>query len=54
VELRDGLQVDSHLRAAVVRNEKLVAEARTIRGSQRKAIACHWKPLAVSTVKTVV
>jgi hypothetical protein len=52
VELREGLQVDSHLRVAVVRNEKLVAKARTVRGSQRKGIVCHCKPLPISAMKT--
>jgi hypothetical protein len=36
--IRDSLQVDSKLRVAVVRSEKLVAEAGDSSGTQRKAL----------------
>jgi hypothetical protein len=52
-ELREGLQVHSQLRVAVVRSEKLVAEARDSSGTQRKGNVHRWKPLPSSAVKTV-
>jgi glycerophosphoryl diester phosphodiesterase len=42
----------SKLRVAVVRSEKLVAEAGDSLGTQRRRNAHHWKPLPSSTMKT--
>jgi hypothetical protein len=48
-----GRQAGRQLRVAVLRSEKLVAEARDSSGTQRKGNACRWKPLPSNTVKTM-
>jgi hypothetical protein len=50
---RESLQTGSQLRVAVVRSEKLVAEARDSSGTQRKGNVRRWKPLPSIAVKTV-
>jgi multidrug resistance efflux pump len=49
----ESLQADNQLRVAVVRTEKLVAEAGYSSGTQRKGNVHCWKPLPSNAVKTV-